>query len=111
MNTIRILGVLAVFLTTIAVISAAEATAGEASASDAGPSINYRLAPNDLVTIKVFQEEDLTTAARLAADGTITIPLIGQVKLGGLTAHEASRQVARLLDARFLVNPQVSVTL
>jgi len=111
MNTIRILGTLAVFYTTIAISSAADATAGDFPAPDAGSSINYRLAPNDLVTIKVFQEDDLTTAARLAADGTIAIPLIGQVKLGGLTAHEASRQVARLLDARFLVNPQVSVTL
>src|SRR5260221_152374 len=83
MNTIRSLGALAVFLTTIAISSAAEATASEASASDAGPSINYRLAPNDLVTIKVFQEEDLTTAARLAADGTITLPMAKAGVLAG----------------------------
>ncbi len=84
MNTIRLLGTLAVLYTTIPVSSAAEAiafAASEVPAPGAGPAINYRLAPNDLVTVKVFQEEDLTTAARLAGDGTIAIPLIGQVKM------------------------------
>lgn len=113
MNTIRLLGPLAVFFAMIAASAAADPAAPGASdvpGPDPGPTANYRLAANDFVTIKVFQEDDLTTAARLAADGTIGVPLIGQVKVGGMTSFEASRQIARLLDARFLVNPQVTVT-
>ncbi len=112
-RTLRNLGTLAVLFTTLAGSPAAETIPppfGEVPTAGAAPSINYRLAANDLVTVKVFQEEDLTTVTRIAADGTITVPLIGQAKIGGLTAHDASREIARLLDARFLVNPQVTVT-
>ena len=71
---------------------------------------NYVLTANDLINMKVFQEDDLTTSCRIGADGTVGLPLIGQVKVAGQTTDEAARHIARLLDARFLVNPQVSVS-
>ncbi len=74
------------------------------------PSENYRLAANDLISVKVFQEDDLSSSARISADGNIPFPLIGQVKLAGKTTHDAAQLVAHLLDARYLVNPQVSIT-
>src|SRR4051812_22490476 len=64
-----------------------------ASAADAPTSAglnNYRLAPNDLVQIKVFREDDLQATARIAEDGTIFFPLIRTIKIGGRTAGEAS---------------------
>jgi protein involved in polysaccharide export with SLBB domain len=81
------------------------ATAVEASVSD-----NYRLAANDLINVKVFQEDDLSTNARISADGKIPFPLIGQVQIAGKTTHDAAQIIAHLLDARYLVNPQVSIT-
>jgi polysaccharide export outer membrane protein len=89
--------------------------AGSALATDelpaeGGASENYLLTANDQITVKVFQEDDLTTTCRVAADGTVGLPLVGQVKVAGETTQEASRQIARLFDARFLVNPQVSVS-
>jgi len=80
------------------------------AAGDEVATGNYRLAVNDLVNVKVFQEDDLTTSARIAADGTISFPLLGTVRLAGQTAQDAARQIARSLDARFIVNPQVNVT-
>ena len=71
---------------------------------------NYRLSANDLVYIKVFQEDDLNSTLRVAEDGTIIFPLIGSVKVGGQTVDAATRSIHDLLDARFLVNPQVTVT-
>lgn len=71
---------------------------------------SYRLAPNDLVRIKVFQEDDLTTELRLAKDGTATFPLLGAVNLGDKTVDEAASQIRDLLGKDFLVNPQVMVT-
>jgi protein involved in polysaccharide export with SLBB domain len=71
---------------------------------------SYRLAPNDVIRIKVFQEDDLTTELRLAKDGTATFPLLGAINLGDKTVDEAASQIRDLLGKDFLVNPQVMVT-
>jgi polysaccharide export outer membrane protein len=81
-------------------------TAQEASAVPA----NYQLSPGDLIYVKVFQEDDLCSSLRISEDGTITFPLIGSVKVGGLTIAQATQAIYAPLDARFLVNPQISVT-
>lgn len=100
-----------VLLAASSLVTAAPPTETGTTPSNAStPSENYLLAPNDLINVKVFQEDDLATACRISADGTIGMPLIGQVKIAGQTTHDAERQIARLLDARFLVNPQVSVS-
>jgi len=70
----------------------------------------YRLSPNDLVRIKVFQEDDLTTEIRLAKDGSATFPLLGGINLGGKTVDEAAATVRDLLGKDYLVNPQVTLT-
>jgi polysaccharide export outer membrane protein len=79
-------------------------------AVDAGTAANYRLSPNDLIYVKVFQEDDLNSTLRIAEDGTVIFPLIGTVKVGGKTVDSATRTIHDLLDARFLVNPQVTLT-
>jgi polysaccharide export outer membrane protein len=76
----------------------------------AGTQPNYRLSPNDLIYVKVFQEDDLNSTLRVAEDGSIIFPLIGSVKVGGQTVDAATRAIHDLLDARYLVNPQVTVT-
>ncbi|HEX4086686.1 MAG TPA: polysaccharide biosynthesis/export family protein [Chthoniobacteraceae bacterium] len=84
---------------------------GQDTAEGAAASAqNYRLSPNDLVYIKVFQEDDLTSTLRIGQDGTIAFPLIGNVNVGGETADAAARTIRDLLDAKYLVNPQVSLT-
>jgi polysaccharide export outer membrane protein len=71
---------------------------------------NYRLAPDDLLQVRVFREEDMDTTVRLSRDGTVNLPLIGLVQLGGKTANEAGATVRDLLDRDFIVHPQVTVT-
>jgi polysaccharide export outer membrane protein len=71
---------------------------------------NYRLCPGDLIYVKIFQEEDLCSSLRISEDGTITFPLIGSLKVGGLTIAQATKAIYTPLDTRFLVNPQISVT-
>jgi protein involved in polysaccharide export with SLBB domain len=71
---------------------------------------NYRLQPNDLVLIRVFHEDDLLTSNRVGADGTIQFPLIGRVKIGGLTVAEASGAIESLLAKSKINNPQVLMT-
>ncbi|MEI6351578.1 MAG: polysaccharide biosynthesis/export family protein [Verrucomicrobiota bacterium] len=71
---------------------------------------NYTLQPNDLVDIKVFQEDDLASIQRISQDGMITFPLIGPVRLGGRTVQEATQLLRDRLGAKFLVHPQVTLT-
>jgi len=61
---------------------------------------NYILAPNDLIQVKVFQEDDLLS----------TFPLIGIVKIGGRSPQEAARVIQDALAKDYLVNPQVTLT-
>lgn len=76
----------------------------------AGQQANYLLAPNDLVTVTVFQEDDLLTKARVGNDGSISVPLIGAVRIGGKSVEEAGHMIRARLIKGYLVNPQVNVT-
>ena len=71
---------------------------------------NYRICANDLVEIRVFQEPDLDSRVRIGGDGSVTLPLVGAVGLGGKTINEASDFLRQKYGARFLVNPQLTVT-
>jgi len=70
----------------------------------------YDLHSNDLVEIKVFQEDDLDSTLRISRDGAVNFPLIGAVHIGGRSPQEAARAIRDLLARDYLVNPQVSVT-
>jgi polysaccharide export outer membrane protein len=65
----------------------------------------------DTVEIRVFREDDLTTTGQLSGDGTISMPLIGSVKLAGLTTDSAAKAIEAKLKDGYLVKPQVSVTI
>ena len=68
------------------------------------------LAVNELIEIKVFQEPDLETTTRIPEDGRVTVPLIGEIAVAGKTVQQATRLIHDKLEARFLVNPQVTVS-
>jgi polysaccharide export outer membrane protein len=70
---------------------------------------NYTLRPRDIVDVKVFQEDDLSLRAMVNHDGTVRLPLIGNVRLGGLTTDQAAQRIRAALDDGYLVNPQVTV--
>ena len=69
----------------------------------------YRIGAQDLVEISVFQVQELTRAVRVNAQGMITLPLLGQVRAGGLTANELETVLATKLSENLLQDPQVSV--
>jgi polysaccharide export outer membrane protein len=69
-----------------------------------------KLGVGDAVRVTVFQQPDLTTESRITERGTITLPLLGEVKLAGLTATEAGARIAgELKSGKYLKNPQVNV--
>lgn len=75
-----------------------------------GPSKAYVFSPNDVVELKVFQEPDLDSRVRVNKDGNVTLPLIGTMRLAGRTVDEATAIIRETLDRRYLVNPQVNLT-
>jgi polysaccharide export outer membrane protein len=72
--------------------------------------IDYPLGPGDVLKIMVFQHPDLSVESRIADSGRITYPLLGTLQVGGLSADQAERLIARgLQEGGFLRDPQVSV--
>ncbi|HJR60721.1 MAG TPA: polysaccharide biosynthesis/export family protein [Vicinamibacterales bacterium] len=70
---------------------------------------NYVLGPQDVVSITVLGEEDLSRKYTIEQDGTFTFPLIGRVTARGLTLRALEQEIRSKLAASYLKNPQVSV--
>lgn len=69
------------------------------------------ISARDMIEIRVFREEDLATRAQLSPAGTVTMPLIGAVRLAGLDTDKAAKLIEARLKDGYLVNPQVSVSI
>ena len=65
----------------------------------------------DNVEIRVFREDDLTTRGQLSGDGSISMPLIGAIRIEGLTTDQAAAAITRRLADGYLVKPEVSVSI
>lgn len=80
----------------------------DASGAYTGMS-EYRIGPYDLLTITVFQVDEMNRDVRVNSSGQISLPLIGAVQAGGKTVQELEAELAKKLSAGFLQDPQVSV--
>lgn len=91
----------------VALPAAAQQPASAEAARD-----DYVLGPGDAIRILVFQNPDLTVEARVSEAGVISYPLLGAVRIGGLSPTAVERLIAqRLRDGKFLQNPQVTVNI
>jgi polysaccharide export outer membrane protein len=70
---------------------------------------DYKVGRQDLLEIKVFDLEELNQTVRVADDGSITVPLLGRLQVAGLTKGELEALLARLLEERFVRDPQVTI--
>jgi protein involved in polysaccharide export with SLBB domain len=69
-----------------------------------------RLVPGDVLELKVYQEDELSGRIRVDGDGTVTLPLLGAVKVSGKTVEEASRLIRDSLARDYLFDPRVTLT-
>jgi polysaccharide export outer membrane protein len=69
----------------------------------------YRVGTNDLLDIEVLNLGDGKRTVRVNAAGYITMPLIGQVTVAGMTQQQVESHIAALYGEKYLQNPQVSV--
>lgn len=73
-------------------------------------SSDYVLGAGDQIRISVFQNPDLLLETRVSESNTISFPLLGSVKIGGLSVNEAEKKIADgLKSGNFLKQPQVSI--
>lgn len=71
-------------------------------------SENYLLQPGDLLEITVFREKDMDRVLRINTNGTITFPLVGNVKVGNCSISQAEETLINSLT-KYIKNPQVSI--
>jgi len=104
----RLISVLSVL-----VISACASTSAGPVSSDTAEnmidSVEYRLGAGDQLRIIVFGEEDLSGEFVVDGRGTVSLPLIGEIDAGGLTAREFQQAFADELRNGYLNDPRVSV--
>lgn len=80
------------------------------SVSFAAIEVNDRkIAPSDIIVVEVFGEKDLCGEHRVQQSGTIKFPLLGSVDVAGKTPVQVSALLTQLLEADYLVDPQVNV--
>ncbi len=82
-----------------------------ASSSAVSAPAGYILSPNDQVAVEVFGEDDLRTNGRLNPEGNLSVPLLGSIRLAGLTLTQAAAKLTELYGRDYLVNPKVNVML
>ncbi len=70
---------------------------------------DYRVGPNDLIDIEVMDADNLKRTVRVNGAGNISLPLIGQIMIAGLTAPEVEERIAHRYAEKYLQNPQVSI--
>lgn len=81
-----------------------------APSAKAGTELSdYLLGPGDRLNIQVFSHEDLSAKAAVGANGSIAMPLIGQVKAAGLTVEELEQLIVERLDKDFVVDPKIAI--
>jgi polysaccharide biosynthesis/export protein len=72
---------------------------------------NYQIGRQDVLTITVFGEADLSGKFTVEEDGTFTFPLIGRVTAGGATLRDVEQQLKKRLADGYLRNPQITVSM
>jgi polysaccharide export outer membrane protein len=70
---------------------------------------DYRISPSDLIDVEVLDADSLRRTVRVNAAGAISLPLIGQIYVAGLTSQEAEERIAARYSDKYLQNPQVSI--
>jgi polysaccharide biosynthesis/export protein len=82
------------------------------SAEGSQSSLEYRLGSGDGVRVVVFLNPELATDSRVSEQGEINFPLIGLIKIGGLSIPAAEKLIAnQLKEGGFVQKPQVLLSI
>lgn len=82
-----------------------------ASVAEPAPDTSYRLSMGDKLKVTVYGHEDLSGKFAIDATGSVSLPLVGDIKAVGGTANELETAIIDALQPDYLKNPRVSVEL
>ena len=110
---LRLLALLTLALTAASACAttggAGEAELNLAPASEEQREISeYRLGSGDRLRVIVFGEDTLSGEYTVDGSGAVSLPLIGEVRAGGLTLREFQRAMEASLSEGYLNDPRVS---
>jgi polysaccharide export outer membrane protein len=74
-----------------------------------GGEVDYLLGAGDRVKVTVFGHDDLSGELEVGTNGTVSMPLIGEINVDGRTLREIETSVINKLKPDFLRNPRVAV--
>ena len=73
---------------------------------------SYKLGSGDMISVRVLGEEDLKREkVRLSDAGTLSFPVLGEIKVKGMTVGALEDYITKGLKGRYLLNPQVTVAI
>ena len=74
------------------------------------PPTDLVIGPGDLLQISVYGAPDFNEQVRVSSDGEISLPMIGSIKMEGLSVSQAQQTITqRLTSGEFFAEPRVSV--
>jgi polysaccharide export outer membrane protein len=68
------------------------------------------LGPSDVIHISVWKNSDLSQTVTVGPDGFVSLPLVGNVEVAGLTSDQLGQMIASRLTT-YVVSPQVTVSI
>ena len=74
-----------------------------------GQQPDYTVGAQDVLTVTVYDQPDLSGKFKVEADGAFTFPLVGRVPAAGQTLHTIEAELTKRLSDGYLKNPQVTV--
>jgi polysaccharide export outer membrane protein len=70
----------------------------------------FHIGPGDVLNVRLYGTSEYTQTERVAFDGTVQLPLLGILRVQGLTPHQIADMIAtKLKDAGMYRDPQVTV--
>lgn len=91
-------------------LSCPSALAAETAPVVQSKDSSYVLRPNDSISLSVYQEPDLSTSVRILRTGEASFPLIGSLKIAGLSVAQATSKIRELYATDYLVDPKINLT-
>ena len=68
----------------------------------------FRLGPDDVIQVSIYQDKELESTVPVRPDGKISLPLIGEMTASGKTAPELQKEIAQRLK-QYISDPNVTV--
>jgi polysaccharide biosynthesis/export protein len=74
-------------------------------------SENYVIGPLDVIQFRILGEVETQTEVRVANDGSVSLPYVGNVKIAGMTVADARAMLYGKYSADYYVNPQIDLAI